>query len=202
MVKTKLGWKKAKEHARNMIESGQLTREQHLAVFEKFKDSSRDQDHSIAMALLREFIRKYPEDFDRDVSLDKLIEWGKKIARERWGVYGREIFYPIMKVRELPAVWIDKIADEEPFSLRLAFIMALKLLARLRKYPLDRLLGMIMYFIDDPDRSARIQLVNVFAEIAKRDSERLHYFLKDHESGAGSHRRALIHDTRKKLGWK
>jgi hypothetical protein len=54
----------------------------------------------------------------------------------------------------------------------------------------------VQYFIDDPDSDVREQLIGVFTQIANRDAERLHYFLKEHESGAGSHRRALIHDAR------
>ena len=200
MVKTKLGWKKAKEIALDMIKDGNLTRELHIAAFEKFTQSRHEQDHRIAIALLKYFISNYPDDFDHEITLDKLIEYGNKLARSTWSVFGREVLYPIITVRNLPAVWIDRIADEEPVHLRLAFAKALKHMATRKQIPLDRTLGFLQYFIDDPDSEVRDQLVQVFAEIGKRDCERVHYFLKEQENGAGSHRRALIHAARVKLG--
>jgi len=202
VAKTKLGWKKALEHAENVVIDSELTREQHLRIFKKMLDSRNEQDQRIAIGLLKVFIELYPDDFDRELDLDALYEYGETLAANNWSDYGRYVLYPIMKTRSIPAIWIDRVADEAPTPLRNAFVKALEELAKRKRNPLDRILGILRYFIDDPSTEVRKTLVRVSKQIGKRDKERFHYFLVDHESGAGSHRMAFIKAARDAVGFK
>ena len=201
MAGKKLSRKKARECARSMVAEGDLTREAHLEVFEKMMDSRHEQDQRLAIALLGHFIEKYPHDFDRDVTLDKLIEYGDKLCRSSWNDFGAEVLYPVLENRSAPAIWIDKIADEESQDMRSAFAAALEELAKRKRNPLERILGIARYFLDEPSAEVRDGLADALKQVGKRDPERLHYFLAEHEKGAGSNRLALIAAVRRKLGW-
>ncbi len=199
--KTTLGWGKAWTHAETIVQEGELTRKQHLRVFKKYYESRKQQDHRIALALLGLFIQAYEADFDLDVDLDVLIEHGNKLCENHWKEFGRKILYQVLKVRSVPAVWVDKIADEETIQLRHAFAFAIAELAKRKRNPLDRVLGLAKYFIDDPSPNVREAMVETLRVVGERDSQRLHYFLVDFEKGAGSNRLALINDVRSTMGW-
>jgi HEAT repeat protein len=201
MVETRLGWKKACKHADAIVSDGNLSREQHIQVFKKFLESRNDQDHRIAIALLRSFIAGYPEDFDSDLTLDHLIEYGNKLCRGHYKDYGREVLFAVMKERQVPAVWIDKIADEESKNLRHAFALALIGMAKRKRIPIERTLGFFRYFLDEPSTEVRESLVKALKIIGERDSQKLFYFLVGHEEGAGSSRMALINATREIMHW-
>lgn len=202
MADTRLGWKKALEVARKIVDDGALTRPEHLEVFKTYQDSTHQQDQRIAIALLSIYIEKYTPDFDRDVTLDKLIEHGNKISAIYFKDFGRKVLYPVLKARSVPAVWIDRIADEEPVKLRHAFIYAVGELAARKRNPLERILGILRYFLDEPSAEVRETIAITLKRLAQRDPERLHYFMVEHEKGAGSHRKALFNSVRGLLGWK
>jgi hypothetical protein len=202
VVRTKLGWKKALEHAEQLVSDGELSREEHLRVIDKMTGSDHEQDQRIAVGLLKAFIDKYQADFDRDLSLDRLIEYGNDLCRENWNGFGRRVLYPMLEKRSVPAVWIDRIADEESVPLRKAFVEALHELAKRKRNPLERILGMMTYFLDEPDGGVRKRLAKAMKAVGMRDPERLHYFLAQYEEGAGTNRLALIAETKEKLGWK
>ena len=202
MADTRLGWKRALEYARQLVSDGELSRAEHLKAIDKMAGSDHAQDQRIAVGLLKAFIDKYPEDFDRDLSLDKMIEYGTDLCRSNWKDFGRQVLYPMLEKRSVPAVWVDRIADEESTQLRQAFAEALHELAKRKRNLLERILGMMMYFLDEPDAEARKRLAKAMKAIGMRDPERLHYFLTNHEEGAGTNRLALIAQTRDILGWK
>ena len=201
MPDTRLGWKTAVTHADTLVTDANLTRGQHLDLFKSLLESRHSQDHRIALALLRLFVKRFPDDFDRDVSLDDLIEYGVKLCRPHWKDFGRQILLPVLKRRSVPSEWIDRIADEESKPLRQAFAIALEELGKRKRIPLERTLGILRYFLDDPSVDVRDGLVKALKRIGERDPERLHYFLAAHEEGAGSNRLALIGATRESLGW-
>ncbi len=200
MVKTTLGWKKALEHAETIVTDGELSREQHLRIFKKMLESKNDQDQRIAIGLLKQFIEMYPSDFDKDLNHDDLYDYGTSLTNPYWKNFGRYVLYPIMKLRGVPAIWIDRIADEGPVSLRQSFVQALEELAKRKSNPLDRILGILRYFIDDPSTEVRDLLIRIAKIIGKRDVELFHYFLMEHETGAGSHRLAYIKAAREAVG--
>jgi len=199
MARTSLGMKTAVQHADKIVSDGELTREQHIEVIEKFLQSSHKQDHLIALALLSVFIRRFPDDFDRDLTLENLIRYGNLMSKSHWKEFGKEILYLVMRERSAPAVWIDRISDEESEMLRRSYAVALKEMARRKSVPLERTLGILTYFLDEPARSVRDILVVAMKFVADRDPERLHYFLVAHEKGAGSYRTALISAVRESL---
>ncbi len=198
----RLGWKKAVEHADEIVTDGNLSRSQHIKIYQRMLFTEHEQDQRIALALLRLFIRMHPDDFDSDINLEDLIKHGNRLCRPHWKNFGREILFPIMKLRSLPAVWIDRIADEQAKPLRLAFVIAMEEMAKRKRIPISRILGILQYFLDEPDQEVRENIVKVMHRLALRDSERLHYFLIEHEKGAGTFRMVLIARTRQALGWK
>ena len=201
MAKVKLGWEKAREHARTIVYEGSLTRVQHFQIFKRFYNRKKKQDLRLAVALLGYFIESRPDDFDRNVKLDDLIEYGNKLCELWWKDFGRGVLYKVLLIRQTPAIWVDKIADEETEGLRKAFVIAIEELARRKKNPLDRILGLAAYFIDDPSAAVREQMVKVLTWVGKRDKERLHYFLVDFRESAGSHRLAMFKAVRENLDW-
>ncbi len=201
MADTRLGWKKATKHAETIVSKGNLTREQQLEAMRELLESRHQQDHRLAMALLVQLIKAHPKDFDREISLDNLIEYGKTMAKVYWKNFGKHVLYRVLMARSVPAVWIDRIADEESKELRQAFAVAIEELAKRKTVPLDRTLGIARYFLDDPSPEARERIARALMEIGKRDPERLHYFLVQHQEGAGTDRMALMADVRKGMGW-
>lgn len=202
MADTRLGWKKALEYAEQIVSDGELSRAEHLKVIDKMAGSDHAQDQRIAIGLLKAFMEKFPDDFDNDLSLEKVIEYGTDLCRSNWMDFGRRVLYPLLERRSVPAVWVDRIADEESTQLRQAFVEALHELAKRKRNPLERILGMMMYFLDEPDPEVRKRLAKALKAVGMRDPERLHYFLANHEEGAGTNRLALIAQTRDLLGWK
>lgn len=201
MPKTKLGWGKATTHAETLLEEGALSRAQHVELINKLYKSRHDQDKRISLALLKLFISHYPADFDRDFSLDDMISYGTTYSHAYWKNFGQNVLWPVLKLRRVPSIWIDRIADEESDELRLAFAVALEEMAKRKSIPLDRTLGMLRYFIDDPSTKVRERLVRVIKVIAERDGAALHYFLIDHDKNAGTYRTALFAAIREELGW-
>jgi len=200
--KTKLGWNAALKLAENIISEGNLTRSQHLGIFKKMLYSQNSQDRRIAIGLLKLFIKLNPRDFDRDVKLEDLVAYGNLLSNPHWKDFGRQILFEVLKLREVTAVWIDDIADEQSKNLRLAFATALDQLAARKRIDESRTLGMAKFFLDQPEIEVREEIVKALSKIAGRDPQKLHYFLKEHENGAGSYRLALIAQTRQALGWK
>lgn len=201
MADTRLGWDRALEYARELVKDGELSRGEHMRAFKKMRESDHEQDQRIAVALLKIFIEKYPDDFDHELSLDEIIEYGNVLSRSHWKDYGRHVLYPMLELRSVPAVWVDRISDEETVGLRKAFAEALHELAKRKRNPLERILGMMKYFLDEPSAEARKRLAKALKRVGIRDAERLHYFLAQHEAGAGMNRIALFAATRDILGW-
>jgi hypothetical protein len=202
MAEKTLGWVNALDEATTLVEKGELTRSQHMQVFKKFYDSRHEQDNRIAIALLSLFISKYPSDFDNDLKLEDLATYGTKLCTVHFVDFGRNVLYPLLASRSVPAAWIDKIADEETLELRRAFVVALGELAKRKSNPVERILGILRYFLDEPSADGRKNVAAVLQKIAGRDPERVHYFMTEHEKGAGSNRLALFKATRGLLGWK
>jgi hypothetical protein len=195
----RFGWASAQEQAAAIVKTGSLSREQHLEAFRKFLQSANKQDQMIAVALLELFLKNYPDDFDRNISLDNLVEWGGKVCEKHWKEYGRAVLLQVMRSRSIPAEWIDKVADETNAPVRKAFALALGELAKKKGVKLERILGVLEYFLDDPDPDVRDILLVAFEEVSKRDPERLHYYMTEFERGAGSFRLALFKAVRDKL---
>ena len=183
------------------MDEGSLTRVQHFNTFKRFYNRKKTQDLRLAVALLGYFIESRPDDFDRNIKLDDLIKYGNKLCELWWKDFGRGVLYKVLLIRQAPAIWVDKIADEETEGLRKAFVIAIEDLAKRKKNPLDRILGLAAYFIDDPSTAVREQMLKVLTWVGKRDKERLHYFLVDFQDGAGSHRLAMFKAVRENLDW-
>jgi len=199
---SKLGWDNAKKKAEEILADESMTREQQLEIFKRFYSTRKEQDMKIAVALISGHIKKHADDFDRDMSLENLVEYGNQLCKYHSKEFGREVLYQVLCERSVPAHWIDRIADEETSGLREAFVVALQELAGRKKRDLDRIFGMTAYFMDDPVPSVRDELVKLFAKIAERDSERLHYFLVDFSDNAGTARMGIIGAVKAHLGWK
>jgi hypothetical protein len=202
MADTKLGWKAALTEAQTIVNDGDLSRSQHLQIFKKFYDSRHEQDHRIAIALLSLFISRYSSDFDRDIKLDKISEYGTKLCGTYFSDFGRYVLYPLLTTRSIPAIWIDKIADEETQELRHAFVIALGELAKRKSNPIERILGILRYFLDEPSGEVRKNIAALIQTLGIRDPERMHYFMAEHEKSAGSNRLALFKSSRELLDWK
>jgi len=200
MAKTTLGWNTARSNAQDLVHKAKLTRPQHFEMFQRYFHSRNSQDRKIALALLELFIKTYPDDFDSEISLEELTDWGERFCQDMWKEFGRAILAQVMRTRSMPAVWIDKIADEERAPFRKAFAIALVDLAKLKSMPLDRSLGLLEYFLDEPNADIREILVAAFGHIQKRDPERLHYYINEFENGAGSYRKALFHEIHRLHG--
>ena len=192
------GMRSARRSAEALLRKGALTREEHLEVFKRYAVSENARDREIAIELMGLFIEKYPEDFDRDITLEDLIFYGNAFSKVEWKEFGNTVLLNVVKSRKLPAWWIDRVADEESEGLRKAFALALLKLAKVKKPDLDRLLGMLEYFIDEPSLEVREILAEVFLAIHEADPERLHYFMNEFQKGAGSSRLALFRAVREK----
>jgi len=182
------------------VQTGGLSREQHLEVFRRFLQSPKSQDNKIAVALLDLFIETYPEDFDSDVSFRDLAKWGIEFGDTLYSEFGGSVLFKVLQERSLPAVWIDEISDEGTTGLRKAFATAIVEMSDRKDEPLERVLGILEYFIDEPDQEAREILAQAFKNIASRDPERLHYFMNEFSAGAGSNRIALFRMANEKIG--
>jgi hypothetical protein len=192
-----LGKDAALKLAEKIVSEGHLTREQHMEVFQRYLKSGNVQDRRIALMLLMLFLGNYHEDFDKDLSLNDLITYGNQLCRDFPDDFGKDILYIVFRARSLPAVWIDRVADEESAGLRKAFMTAIDEMAKRKSYPLDRIFGYLEYFLDDPDASVRDLVIKAMKRVYGREPESLHYFLTAHESGAGSSRTAIIAQARK-----
>jgi malate/lactate dehydrogenase len=107
----------------------------------------------------------------------------------------------VLRIRSVPAQWVDRIADEESSGLRVAFVTALAELAKSKTRDLDRILGLASYFLDDPAESVRDILVGVLVKLAELEGERVHYYLVEFEENAGTNRMAAICAVKDKMGW-
>jgi hypothetical protein len=199
VVKTQLSWPDAQENAEKILKNGKLTRTQHMEIFRKYLESGLTQDKKIAIALLELFIKTYPDEFDQFISLDDIAYWGEKAGAELWKEYGKSVIFPIIRSRSIPAQWIDLISDESKTTVRKSFAIALGELAKKKSVKLERILGMLEYFLDEPDKDVRNLLLVVFEQVDQRDPERLHYFMTEFERGAGSFRLALFKTAREKI---
>lgn len=197
---SKLGWGKAQELASELIKTGKLDREAHLATFDTFLKSSILQDQMMALALLLEFIRKYP-DFDIEITLGRLFEIGEILCEDHWKNFGGEVLYAILKARGVPSFWIDKVADESSTNFRAALAYAVYRISQLKGMPLERTLGILLYLIDDPDEKVQKYVSNAITEAASRDIDMAVSFIYKFSKGAGVSRQALFDDVKQKIGW-
>lgn len=200
MADTRLGWDKAQKHAKTIVQTGGLSREQHLEAFRRFLKSPKSQDKKIALALLELFIETYPEDFDTDISFKDLAKWGIELGNKLSSEFGKSVLLNVLLKRSLPAVWIDEMSDEGSTSLRKAFATAIAEMSRRKGEPLERVLGILEFFMDEPDLETRKILAQAFRNVGAGDPERLHYFMNEFSAGAGSNRTALFNMVKEKTG--
>jgi hypothetical protein len=151
------------------------------------------------LALLSLFIKRYPDDFDKDISLNNLASWGEVFCIDYWEEYAESILLPVMQTLELPAYWISHIANEKSLPLRKAFLRALSLLAREKDTSVDEVLGMLEPFLDESSSDARQVLVSIFEAVAAIDQKRLSLFMMESEKGAGLNRQTLLGIVRAKI---
>jgi hypothetical protein len=199
VAKTQLGWDKAQEHAKTIVKTGGLSREQHLEALRRFLKSPKSQDKKIALALLELYIDMY-EDFDSDVGFKQLVEWGNELGGKLWSEFGKSVIYKVLLNRSLPAVWIDQMSDEGSTNLRKSFATAIVEISNRKSEPLERVLGILEFFMDEPELETRKILAQAFRNVGARDPERLHYFMNEFSAGAGSNRTALFKMVKEKTG--
>jgi hypothetical protein len=202
VVKKELTWKDALSNANKVLEAGNITRAEHLEIFRQFLYNGSMQDQKVAIALLNLYINNYQADFDTDLGLDRIADYGDKLCYSNYKEYGQYVIYPILKLRSIPATWIDQIADEYRVPVRKAFAFALSSMASDVEVSLDRTLGILEFFLDEPNGEVIDMLVDVFKAISKRDSERLHYYMVEFAVNAGISRKALFEAVEKELGKK
>ena len=73
-------------------------------------------------------------------------------------------------------------------------------MSKKKSEPLERVLGILAFFMDEPDLETRKILAQAFRNVGARDAERLHYFMNEFSVGAGSNRTALFKMVKEKSG--
>ena len=188
---TKLDWNSARELAARAVYDGKLSRKEHFETIESLLESNTDQDTTLALAAFELFIKGY-KDFDNEIDLDMLYELGERIARHRAKEFAEAVMNPVLSSRSIPAGWLDRVADEGSKDLRLAVAIALAGIAKLKSVPVERILGIAKYLMDEEDQEVRRQIASALVFVNNRNPEIVKSFVADHAEGAGTFRNALF----------
>lgn len=192
--RTTLGWERAKKLAGEMIRDGAFDRQQSADAVLAYFNADQEQDKILGLGLLYVFIRSH-DDFDVEIGMKQIYEIGNNIPQSKQKEFAREILYIILTNKRITSKWIDKIADEAVPIFRMSFCRAVEMMAERKTIDPSRPLGMIRYFLDDPNPDVRKAVADVLRTVFLRDSELLERFINDHMAGAGKYRKSIFNDV-------